>query len=150
MGLVLENVRSTKSWKFRNESFRAFLEEECIQESSAYLYMRVARRFFLELQIEDHVVAALASVSMNTLDVAAKIVTKENLEDVVAILTSLTDRDARAELEVLVPRRNGEAPSDQPAQLKKILALYRTLPEDQRIDFRNEVRLPGKTTHAGC
>lgn len=148
MGIFLEHIRRTEAWRLRNESFAAFLEEERINDSAAYQYMRVARRFVFELAVSDAALAELALVNIGTLDLAVRVVTPENLDEVLAIVTTLSERDARVELEAMAPQAGdtAAAPRREP-RLQKLLRLYRELPDDQRIDARNILRVQPERKH---
>lgn len=144
MGIYLEQIRRSEAWRLRSDTFARFLEEERVNESAAYQYMRVARRFAFELPVDDATMAELAMVSMSILDQAAKIVTAENLDEILAVVTTLSERDALVALDEIAQQQN---PSSQPAQRReprvaKVLRLYRELADDERIDVRNVLRMP--------
>lgn len=142
LGIFLEHVRSTEAWRLRNESFASFLEEERINDKAAYQYMRVARRFALELAVDDGILAELAMVNMTTLDLAARVATPDNLEEILAIMTTLSERDARTELEAIEAQMDRQPTGKRREQrVEKVLRLYRELPDDQRIDVRNVLRV---------
>lgn len=144
LGIYLEHVRLTEAWRLRNETFAAFLEEERINEKAAYQYMRVARRFVFELAVDDATLAELAMVNMATLDLAARVTTPESLEETLAIITTLSERDARVELEAIEAETVREPTGKRREKgVEKVLRLYRELPDDQRIDVRNVLRTQG-------
>lgn len=150
LGVLLERVRETEAWKGRAESFTSFLEERRLTDSAAYQYMRVARKLFYELQLTDEQIAELATCNMSTLDLACKIITKDNAEEIVCLISALSRRDARAEIEAEIsmrPAAEQARPRREPA-IERMLRLYRELPDDQRIDFMNVLRPKNRTAYA--
>lgn len=143
MGVMLEDIRRNEAWKGRAASFTAFLEEERINERAAYQYMRVAKKLFYELGLTDAEFADIATCNMNVLDLACQVITAENKEDVLSMLAALSERDARQcmfELSDEAAASNGKADANRAEQqLSKVHNLYRSLPDDQRIEFLRKV-----------
>ena len=142
LGVLLTEVRRLDLWKGRASSFGAFLEESRINDSAAYQYMRVAKVFFYDLELSDDHFAELASVNMTTLDLACKVINKENKDEIFSILTALGEKDARSVLEEMLDEATKPPQSNRGRRLRRLIDLYRDLPEDDRVDFR--IALNGK------
>lgn len=139
IGVLLDIIRSEALWKGRASNFGAFLEENGIKDSAAYLYMRVARKFYFDLQLSESEIEDLSLVSMGLLDLAAKVVTLDNKPEILAILTSLSERDARVALQDFGGAGSGpptafhlERPSPS---VSRLYQHYRLLPDDQRLEL---------------
>ncbi len=143
MGVMLEDIRRTEAWRGRAASFTAFLEEERINERAAYQYMRVAKRLFYELGLTDAEFAQIATCNMNVLELACQVITPENKEDVLCMLAALSERDARQcmfELSDDAEMKKGNPEANKAGQqLTKVHNLFRSLPDDQRIEFLRKV-----------
>lgn len=145
MGAMLEQARRTEAWRGRAENFGALLEDLCLNEKAAYQYMRVARRFFFELRLPDDVLHVLATANMSTLDAAARVATEGNIAEIVTVVCTLHERDAKAVLDEMLTGADNEV-SGTPKRVRepkvaKLVRLYRELPDDQRIDLRNALRV---------
>lgn len=142
MGALLEVIRSKALWRGRALSFTAYLEDERINETSAYQYMRVAKRFFYELRLSQSEIDEISMVGMRLLDQAAKIITKDNKDEIIAMLVCLGERDARAALaeyaegnpapELVLPENRRPKMS---APVAKLYREIRSLPDDQKIEL---------------
>ena len=142
MGVLLEHIRNSNGWEGHAESFTGFLEELRINQSAAYQYMRVARRFFFEMPLPDAALTEMCMANISTLDLASRVANEENLAEVVSIVTALNERDAKTSLEeMLNAEATGEEGAKREPRLAKVLRLYRELPDDQRIDVRNALRV---------
>lgn len=148
IGALLELIRSKALWQEHAATFSGFLEENGVNDRAAYLYMRVARRFFYELQLSESEIEQLAMVSMGILDVAARVATPENKADILALVTTLGERDAREALREY-ERRDCQPPAAEQAPkprasapVAKLYRDFRALPDDQRIELLNLLRLP--------
>lgn len=100
MGSLLAVLEDSGAWQGRTSSktFRRFLIEEGLDPKGIGQYMKVARRFVLDLQCSQRQLEALSVVSMRTLLAAVPLVTEANLEEVVSIVTTLSRADAIARL----------------------------------------------------
>lgn len=145
IGALLEVIRSRKLWQGKASSFGAFLEEERLNDSAAYQYMRVARKFFYELKLSDSELDEISTVNMKLLDMATRVITPDNKDEVLGIVICLGERDARAELEAIAA---GMPPPDEPMRprssprVARLYSDFRSLPDDQRIEFLQKLRLP--------
>ena len=136
MGALLEHIKNDDLWQGRVESFQSFLEEERINATAAYQYMRVARKFFFELRLSDQEFAAISTCNMSLLDFASQVITNENKEEVIANLATLGERDARQVLSELWDQSTNAKEQEQKSKpVKRVLNLFRALPDDQRSEF---------------
>lgn len=146
LGVILETVKTRELWRGKAESFKAYLEQERLNVMACNQYMRVARKLFFELQITDEDFDRLADVGMGTLDIACRVTTPGNKEEVINMLTILSERDAQFELEVIEAENaasagNGEKTSPYDRRLQKVFREYFALPDDMRMDFKDKMRL---------
>jgi len=136
MGVLLEHIKTTEGWKGRAASFAAFLEEERINDNAAYQYMRVARKMFFELQMTEKEFQDIATCNMNVLDLACQVITSENKEEVLGLLSALSERDARQSLLEMVDALNVDPKQPQKSRpVNRVLDMFKKLPDDQRIEF---------------
>lgn len=98
MGGLLELIRRDELWQGKAESFQDFLEEERITRTSAYQYMRVMRKIYFELDLSDVEMAMLSVANMRVLDEACKIMTRENKDQLISMLITLSAEDALSEI----------------------------------------------------
>ena len=141
LGVFLEHIKSTNSWQGRAGSFGAFLEEERINDSAAYQYMRVARKMFFELQMSEKEFEDIATCNMSVLDLACQVITQENKEEVISLLAALGERDARQSLLEMVDSLNQEPDKPKKSrQVNRVLGMFNKLPDDQRIEFMHSFK----------
>lgn len=146
LGMLLEIFRANPSmWEGRAQSFSAFLEGEHINSNGAYQWMRIARKLLLELRLPDETLRALASVSFSLLDIACRMIDHQNLDEVVSIVCTLNDRDARVALDEI--RQDKDYPADgndtktkMPNEVRSLLSRFQRMPDDFRIEFLRTVR----------
>ena len=156
LGTLLEVFRTNdKLWGGRAETFRSFLEEERIQADGAKQFMRVAKKYVLDLRLDEDTLGELACVNFRILDLAAKIITPENHEGVLAMVLALGERDARVALAELA---DGDNTSQSAHQMNRdvwsLLRRFRDLPDDQRSEFMVQLtrkpRQDAARTQATC
>lgn len=141
IGTILEMFKSNDVlWKGRAESFNAFLEEERIQANGANQFMRVAKAFVLDHKLNNEELADIATANFRILELAAKVITPENRDDVIALLSVLGERDARA---ALLEMADGEIVLSQPSQqmksVRSLMRRFHELPDDERSAFLSKV-----------
>lgn len=144
MGALLQHIKDVQAWQGRATSFASFLEEERINDSAAYQYMRIAKKFFYELCLSESDFERLADCNMVILDLACQVITTENKDEIIGILSILSERDARQTLLELI-EESEILPSHKPkksAQVNRVLAMFKQLPDDQRIEFFNVFKEP--------
>lgn len=156
IGALLEVIRSKGLWVEHAATFASYLEEYGLNDSAAYLYMRVARRFFFDLKLSQTQINSLSLVSMRVLDIAARIATPANKDDILAIVTTLNERDARVALSELgtneaesTPKLPDHRPKSS-AKVAKIYREFRSLPDDQRLELLGLMRLPSTGEQPPC
>lgn len=141
LGTLLEVFRSNEDlWKGKATSFNSFLEEERIQANGANQFMRVAKKYVLELSLSDAELAELACINFRILDSAAKIITPENKDEVMALILALGERDARVALsEMQDPEQQLGSRPGGATPVNSLLRRYRELPDDYRLEFLAQV-----------
>lgn len=140
LGTLLEVFRSNDDlWKGKASSFNSFLEEERIQANGAYQFMRVAKKFVLDLGLSDSELAELACVNFRILDMAAKIITPDNKDEVMALVLALGERDAKVALAEMGELESAGAHNNVSGPVKALVRKYRDLPDDYRIEFLQQL-----------
>jgi hypothetical protein len=96
LGALLCVLEQSGEWEGRSNasSFRRFLIEEGIEPKAAYQYMRVAESFVLRLQLPIEELRKLATGSMRVLVEAAKVASRENMLQLVDIVSSMPRPEA--------------------------------------------------------
>lgn len=142
LGTLLEVFRSNETlWQGKASSFNSFLEEERIQANGAYQFMRVAKKFVLELGLSDAELAELACINFRILDMAAKIITPENKEEVLALVLALGERDAKVALAEMGETDTSFRPQNVVSSpVKSLVRKYRDLPDDYRLEFLAQLK----------
>ena len=140
MGTLLEVFKNNEAlWRGRSDSFHSFLEEERIQPDGAKQFMRVAKKYVLDLGLSDDILAELACVNFRILDMASKMITPENQEEIIGLLVALGERDARAALnEMNAPGKESKFTNDVPDDVRALMRKFRAMPDDYRIAFLAE------------
>jgi len=146
LGAMLETFRTNPElWKGRASSFPAFLEEERIQSNGASQFMKVAKAFVFDHALSNDELEEIATANFRILSLAAKIITKENRDDVIALLAVLGERDARAALiEMGANGQDGENGGSDftprpAAPVNALMRKFRELPDDQRLEFLGQL-----------
>ena len=140
LGVLLHHIKTTEGWKGRAASFQAFLEEERINDTAAYQYMRIARKMFFDLRMTEEEFEQIGTCNMNILDLACQVISAENKDEVLGILAALSERDARQALRELVDEENlTENQPQRSRPVNQVLGLFKKLPDDQRIEFLTTV-----------
>lgn len=154
IGALLCEIKDHSLWEGRAASFAAFLEEERIKSSAAYLYMKVARKLFAELRLSDKDFEQIATVNMSTLELASRVMTHQNMHEIINILSVLGERDAKQVMHEMadaittsLPREDDIQPSrKREDQVSKVLSAFYALPDDQRIEVLCALRRYGYAT----
>jgi hypothetical protein len=102
MGAMLCVLEDTGDWRGRTaaQTFRGFLMEEGIYPQAARQYMKVARKFILELEISKEDLLAISRASMRVLCAAAEVATRDNLAELVDLIVTLPRPEAMEEIKV--------------------------------------------------
>jgi len=100
LGAMLCVLEESGEWKGRTgaHSFRGFLIEEGIHPQAARQYMKIARKFVLELQTSTQDLHAMSRASMRVLCAAADVATPDNQSDLIDIIVSLPKAEALDEI----------------------------------------------------
>jgi hypothetical protein len=120
LGALLCVLEQSGEWEGRSNasSFRRFLIEEGIEPKAAYQYMRVAEAFVLRLQLPIEELRKIASSSMRVLVSAAKVANKDNVLQLVDIVSSMP----RPEALDMIAQNFGDEPSWLPDGFSKPVA----------------------------
>ena len=90
--------------------------------------------------LSDTELAELACVNFRILDIAARIITPENKEEVMALVLALGERDAKVALaEMADPEQATSSASSVSSPVKSLMRRYRELPDDYRLEFLSQV-----------
>ncbi|NEX63091.1 hypothetical protein [Noviherbaspirillum galbum] len=102
MGAMLCVLEDTGDWRGRAaaQTFRGFLLEEGIHPQAARQYMKVARRFILELEISKDDLLTISRASMRVLCAAAEVASEENLAELIDLIATLPRPEAMEEIKV--------------------------------------------------
>lgn len=124
MGALLCALEASDAWRGKTggQTFRRFMEEEGIEPKAAYQYMEVAKKFVLDLGCAEHQLAQLATASMRVLVEAAKIATKENVDQIIDILVYLPRPEAKEAMLALAASQQNPEPTDEPQNVIKLRA----------------------------
>ena len=147
LGMLLELFRANPTmWEGRSHSFSAFLEEHHINGSGAYQWMRIARKLILELRLPDETLRELSTASFSLLDAACRVINRENVDEIVGIVSVVGEHVARVALDEFGQEKddaeppNKERTSEMPSEVKALLTKFRRMPDDYRIEFLRSVR----------
>lgn len=140
IGAQLELLRETGEWAGYANTFHEFLEDLRINSTAAYQWMRIARRLVGEMKLSEAELASVAMVNMRILDHAARVITYENRDEVLAAIVSLNERDARVALEA--KEEEGTTPRKRISKrVRKMMDDYFELPDDMRHEFAQSIGL---------
>lgn len=136
LGALLLAVKHHELWAGKAQSFGEYLESLNIKAAAAKQYMEAAEKLMFHLKLDDNQLAAAARASMTTLVAACKIMTPYNAADIISVLETLSDRDAKhviGNYAVHVkPLHEGKQTDPK---VKKLEREYLSLPYDLRCEF---------------
>lgn len=136
LGLMLHTIQQARLWVGKAESFSQYLEDLRLNSSAARQYMAVARTFILEHQVSETVLEGLAMCNMGVLYEASKVVTTENLDEIVSSLLVLHQRDALQGLKEMSPAYEHDR---DPPYVNRLVSQFYDLPDDLRIAVINRI-----------
>ena len=96
----------------------------------------------------DETLRELSTASFSLLDAACRVINRENVDEIVGIVSVLGERDARVALDEFGQEKddaeppNKERTSEMPSEVKALLTKFRRMPDDYRIEFLRSVRGP--------
>lgn len=132
LGFILHTVHENSLWMGKAESFSHYLQDLRVNASAARQYMAVAKKFVVELNLPEPIIEALAMCNMSVLYAASKVITEDNLEDVLCSLLALHQRDALQGLREMAPNYDH---TRDPPQVNRMVDQFFNLPDDLRIGF---------------
>lgn len=142
LGALLLAVKHHGLWAGKAQTFGEYLESLKIKPSAARQYMIVAERLMFHLKLDDKQLESAARASMTTLVSACSILTPNNAEEIISILESLSDRDAKhviSNFDAHHEPLQEKTPTDP--KLNKLTREFFDLPNDLRIEFMQKIRL---------
>lgn len=138
MGSYLHLVRENKLWEGISESWESFLASENINAHAARQYINVAKTFIFEMDLPEETLGRLAVAGITALERASREINEENRDEMVSILTGLSERDA---IQRILELSSGESGITDRPQLKvlRLLKEYYLMPPDMQIDFLDKI-----------
>ncbi|SNT36300.1 hypothetical protein SAMN06265795_12925 [Noviherbaspirillum humi] len=136
LGAMLCVLEESGEWRGRTaaSSFRGFLQEEGIYPQAARQYMKVARKFILELDMSPEQLRAVSRASMRVLCAAADVATRDNLDELVDLVATLPRPEAMEEIRLRFGGgESAEAPFSKP--VGRILNEVGELTQTQRAEL---------------
>lgn len=146
LGALLDMINEHNLWQGKAASFSAYLDDLRLNRTACRSYMRVARKFLVELAVSDAILMQLAACNMGVLEKAANVITAENAEEVLSAVLALHQRDAIAALEDFEPDAGERAATDE---VSRLFSRYMELTDDRRIDFLNRLKPRGSGRRKG-
>lgn len=132
LGLLFLTVQEQDLWQGKAGSFWEYCDDFRLNRSAVRSYMRVARKFLVDLKLSNELVQRLCSCNMTVLERAAAMINEENALDVIEAVIALHQRDALALLDEMAP---DSAPASRTDDVAKLFSRFLELPDDRRIDF---------------
>lgn len=141
LGAHLHLIKDHRLWEGVAQSWDEFLAIENINPNAARQYINVAKKFVYELDLDDRTLAKLAMAGISALEKAGKVINEGNQDDVIAALTSLSERDAiQRILDISSDSDDPEKPKVPGMRVLRILKEYHELPPDLQMDFRDRLQ----------
>lgn len=143
MGAFLHMIKTHRLWTGYAENWDSFLAKENVNPNAARQYMSVAKKFVFELDLPQQTLAKLSLAGITALEKAANTMSKENQEEVIAILDTLAERDAIQQLMELA--KEDEPVKDKPSlRVLSILKQIYELPPDMQQQVKEKLVLHDK------
>jgi hypothetical protein len=140
LGTYLAIIRDSELWKGRAESWEAFLAENNLNPNAMRQYMRVARKFVLEMKLSEEALCKLAMAGITALEKAISVISEDNQDEIIASLTSLSERDAIQRI-VELSTDADPAPHKATMRVLSLLKQYHNMPPDLQVEFREKLGL---------
>ena len=149
LGALLCVVKQNRFWHGKAESWESYIATEGLNASAARQYIKVAKKFVYELQLDKATLRKVSMAGMTALEKAGHIITEQNKDAVIGLLTSLAERDAVQAIMELGATDKQEAKSNiNSFRVLRLLKEYFELPPDQQIEFRGSLNAAEKTRKA--
>lgn len=141
LGAHLHLIRDHKLWKGVSETWEEFLATENINPNAARQYINVAKKFVYDLDLDDVVLRKLSMAGISALEKAGKVINETNQDEIIAALTSLSERDAiQRIIEISSSSEHPEKQALPVLRVLRILKEYHELPPDMQMDFRDRLQ----------
>ena len=137
LGLLLDTIEERRLWEGKAGSFLEYVDDLRLNRTACRDYMRVARKFIVELQVSNGILEQLAACNMSVLVRAANVINMDNAADVIATILATHQRDALAVLEEFESPRSQRPRGDPVAN---IFDRFMKLTDDRRIEFLSKLR----------
>lgn len=139
LGAMLCVLEDSGEWQGRTaaRSFRGFLLEEGVNPQAGRQYMKVARKFILELELSSKDLLAMSHASMRVLCAAAEVATADNLLELIDIVSSLPKPEALEEIQIRFSQVEEDQQPTSPVSkpVGKILSEVGELTQLQRAEL---------------
>ena len=144
LGAYLCVMKDQDLWRAYANSWEAYIATLNMNVSGARQFMTVARKLVFELGLDEKMKETAAMAGMAALEKACRVMNKANKEEIVGILSSLSEKDAVQRIIELSAGRVGEdshAVADARV-LKALRGVYQLPPDlqNQVVDTLNERR----------
>ena len=139
MGALLCLIKDHKLWRGYAETWDAFLGKENVNTHAARQYMGVAKKFVFEMDLPSDVLAKMSLAGMTALEKAATTMTEANQHEIVAVLSTLAERDAVQRL-IELSCEDEEPTKNKPSlRVLRILKEFSELPPDMQQEVRDKI-----------
>lgn len=139
LGAHLHLIKEHKLWKGLAETWEEFLATENINPNAARQYVSVAKKFVYELDLDDQILMKLGMAGISALEKAGRVINESNKDEMIAALTSLSERDAIQRIIEISSGVESTNPQLPTFTVLKILKEYHGLPPDLQMDFRSRL-----------
>ena len=138
MGAYLHLIKQHKLWRGVSESWDAFIARENVNPNAARQYMTVAKKFVFEMDLPEETLAKLSLAGITALERAANTMSEHNQEEVVTILSELTERDAIQRLLEMSDKEEQKA-NKPTLRVLRLLKEYHEMPPDLQAEFKGKI-----------
>jgi hypothetical protein len=139
LGAHLHLIKEHKIYKQFAETWEEFLASENINPNAARQYIKVAKKFVYEMNIDDETLRKLSMAGISALEKATLAINDENKDEILETLMALSERDA---IQRIIEISSG-VPDNKPQQptlrVLRMLRDYHELPPDLQQDFRHRL-----------
>ena len=143
LGSYLHLIKTHRLWKGFAESWEGFLAKENVNPNAARQYMAVSKKFVFELDLPQQTLSKLSLAGITALEKAANTMSKENQEEVIAILDTLAERDAIQQLMEMA--KEDDTVKDKPSlRVLSILKQISELPPDMQQQVKEKLAMGDK------
>lgn len=141
LGAYLCLAQESESWRDHShaKTFRGWIKEIGMEPNSSFQYMKVAQKYINELQISEKQIEQLSLVGMSVLEKSLNIVTEENLQEVINIVTSMPRAEALEELESMQEGLQSKIELKTSREALRVLRAIEDLSHSSKIEVLNSI-----------